>query len=178
MQILLLHDDTYLLLYQYHTFLSCLENPPACIYPIRVNVSTGVTSPVCEPFFSHFIHNCPHNPRHLQGCRRLSIPTRYWRKRMISKRHSIASLPPARFYLAHMTLTSQTPEQKAQFEAEAQGFMELFSLFIEKKKSSIEWEKIKPPHKDMVVPHSQLPDCLPGTEQVRYRPTLGHLPCK
>ena len=50
-----------------------------------------------------------------------------------------------------LAATCRTDEEKEAFVAEMKGFRELFSIFLEGQKD-IEWDKIKPPPPDMVVP--------------------------
>lgn len=47
--------------------------------------------------------------------------------------------------------TCTTPQEKEAFVAEMKGFAELFSIFLDGQKD-IEWDHIKPPPPDMVVP--------------------------
>jgi len=54
----------------------------------------------------------------------------------------------------------RTPEEKKAFLTEMEGFKELFKRFKESKgKSVIDWDKIRPPHEDMVLPMGSLPEC-------------------
>mmetsp|Transcript_18162 Transcript_18162/g.70214 ORF Transcript_18162/g.70214 Transcript_18162/m.70214 type:complete len:492 (-) Transcript_18162:44-1519(-) len=51
--------------------------------------------------------------------------------------------------------TCKTPEEKAAFEGEMKGFAELFGIFLDGQKD-IEWDRIRPPPPDMVVPLSDI----------------------
>jgi len=51
----------------------------------------------------------------------------------------------------------QVPEEKARFQAEMEGFRQLFNKYKEAKKNApLEWDKIRPPPENLVVPHREL----------------------
>eukprot|EP00027_Filamoeba_sp_ATCC50430_P000960 CAMPEP_0168555250 /NCGR_PEP_ID=MMETSP0413-20121227/8230_1 /TAXON_ID=136452 /ORGANISM="Filamoeba nolandi, Strain NC-AS-23-1" /LENGTH=501 /DNA_ID=CAMNT_0008586079 /DNA_START=104 /DNA_END=1609 /DNA_ORIENTATION=- len=61
--------------------------------------------------------------------------------------------------LDSMAQKCATPEEKKSFQTEMEGFKELFARFKSAKGKTIEWDKIKPPHEDLVVPYGSLKDC-------------------
>jgi UTP--glucose-1-phosphate uridylyltransferase len=50
-------------------------------------------------------------------------------------------------------------EKRKLFLQEMFGFKELFGSFLRKRKDVINWEKIKPPPEEMVLPYEDLPKC-------------------
>jgi len=47
-------------------------------------------------------------------------------------------------------------KEKANFETEMEGYLELFRRFKSNRGKLIDWEKIKPPKENLVVPHRTL----------------------
>lgn len=52
-------------------------------------------------------------------------------------------------------------EEKKKFEAEMKGLRMIFKRYMESKNEKIDWNKIKPPSDDLILPHSTLPECSP-----------------
>lgn len=59
-------------------------------------------------------------------------------------------------HLQSIILKCENEERKA-FELEMEGFKDLFTQFKSQKGKTIDWEKIKPPAEDLVVPMKSLP---------------------
>eukprot|EP01119_Soliformovum_irregulare_P002224 TRINITY_DN12510_c0_g1_i1.p1 TRINITY_DN12510_c0_g1~~TRINITY_DN12510_c0_g1_i1.p1 ORF type:complete len:512 (-),score=180.88 TRINITY_DN12510_c0_g1_i1:170-1564(-) len=58
-----------------------------------------------------------------------------------------------------MVESTKGEEQKASFKQEMEGFKALFTRFRSAKAKTIEWEKIRPPKEDLVVPYADLKTC-------------------
>jgi UTP--glucose-1-phosphate uridylyltransferase len=58
-------------------------------------------------------------------------------------------------------LVKQVEDEKERtaFAKEMDGFMQLFLRYLETRKKVINWEQIKPPPKELVIPYSELPEC-------------------
>lgn len=79
--------------------------------------------------------------------------------RRSASQHSLEDLQRAKDGITRslegLASTCKTDEEREVFEAEMKGFGELFSIFLDGQKD-IEWDLIKPPPRDMVVPLSDI----------------------
>jgi len=62
-------------------------------------------------------------------------------------------------YLNKMVENCKDKAAQKSFELEMEGFRQLFFQFKASKGKTIEWEKIRPPAQDMVVPYADLAPC-------------------
>jgi len=63
--------------------------------------------------------------------------------------------------LDELAETLTDPEEKKAFQQEMNGMKQLFRHYLRTKNDVIDWQKIKPPSEDLVLPLSSLPKCPP-----------------